>query len=134
MNGQKNEELTKIRKQTTLEEENIEFNNKDWIENEINDLESKKMDKIPSLIFEEDKLTEFLVDFNKPFDQWIDPVDGKIKKIIPVNHEGERKNLWLNIKNPLYIELLKTYVETNNNYFKVIQIGNNQNTKYKLIK
>lgn len=106
----------------------------EWMKKEIEDAESKSLfgEKLPSLIFEENKVTEFSVDFSKPFEQWVDKEDNKIKKIIPVTHKEERKNLWLNIKNPLYLELMKRGLQGITT-FKVIQMGNKSNTKYAMV-
>ena len=105
-----------------------------WMKAEINEIESKTLfgEKLPSLIFEENKVIEFEVDFSKPFEQWIDKEDNKIKKIIPVVQKGERKNLWLNIKNPLYLEIIKKG-NVGHNQFKVMQIGNKSSTKYVMV-
>lgn len=136
MNGQKNSEITKMnKKHQKIEETQIlpDEENMEWIHQEICNLEGEMKERKPSLKFEELKITEFSIDFSKPFDKFIDPLTGVIKKIIPVNHNGEEKNLWLNVKNPLYCQILKKYVLTEDNNFKVIQIGNQNNTKYELV-
>jgi len=136
MNGQKNSEITKMNKQhQKIEETQIlpDEENMEWINKEINELDGNIKEIKPSLKFEELKITEFSIDFSKPFDKFIDPLTGVIKKIIPVNHNGEKKNLWLNVKNPLYCQILKKYVLTEDNHFKVIQIGTQHNTKYELV-
>ena len=48
--------------------------------------------------FVEKKITEIEIDFGKPFDSWNGEQSGKqvTKKIIPIIHNGERKNWWMN--------------------------------------
>lgn len=55
------------------------------------------------------------------------------KAIIPVLQNGEKKNLWLNKKNPLYREILDRGTGKTTIIMKVMQTGNQQNTKYIIV-
>jgi len=109
--------------------------NEDWLTNEKEKLNSQTTfdgERLPSLQFEENKIIEFDVDFSEPFKEWEDRENKTMKRIIPVVHEGEKKVLWLNIKNPLYRELIQKGTE-NMTHFKVMQTGSKQDTKYNLV-
>jgi len=105
-----------------------------WLEQEEQTLqEPKEYETLPSLILEENKVMQFEIDFSKPFEQWEDTTNNVTKKIIPVVHDGERKNFWLNVKNPTYREIIvagKSGVTT----FKVMRTGQKKDTKYNIIK
>jgi len=114
------------------EQEQVE----NWLESEEQELNKQTSfdgEKVPSLQFEENKIVEFEVDFKERFAEWRDEVNRCVKAIIPVVHEGEKKNLWLNKKNPLYKDLIHAGKEGETK-FKVIQVGNKANTKYNLVK
>lgn len=124
-----------------IKEQNIETEQSDlsWLTEENMKMEQNKFDgeQLPSLKFEENKIVEFKVDFSEPFAEWRDHdlTNNKqvIKKIIPVYHFGEKKNLWLNVKNPLYSEIVSLGCN-GQDIFKVIQTGNQAETKYSLVK
>lgn len=106
-----------------------------WLEQEAAELNKNSTfdgEKLPSLKLEENKLTEFDVDFSKEFDKWIDPADNRVKKIIPVVHAGEKKVFWLAVNNPLY----RRIIEAGKNgitHFKVMRTGQKANTRYNLV-
>lgn len=107
-----------------------------WMEEEkeaLNELSNYDGEKLPALQFEESKTVEFTVDFSKKFDKYNDTVNNAVKAIIPVTHEDVRKILWLNVKNPLYGELITKGAEGKTT-FKVMQVGNQKNTRYVLLK
>lgn len=118
----------------TTEETQTEITPEEWLKNEIDGIASPgDFERLPSLIFEENKTIEF--DISKddmPFQRWEDSVNKVTKKIIPVTHSGERKNLWLNVKNPLYKQILES-LQKDITHFKVMQVGNQANTKYILV-
>jgi hypothetical protein len=116
----------------TINEENI-----NWLDEEIKNTERKNetSDSLPSLKFEENKIKEIVVDYSKPFRQWIDTEHKTIKKIIEVTdvEAGDRKLFWLNVKNPLYRELL-LQLKQGMNRFRIIRTGNKEMTRYVIIK
>jgi hypothetical protein len=108
----------------------------DWLLKEIELMEENKAnnyEKLESLKMEENKVTEFEVDFSKPFNKWIDKETGKIKKIIPVVHLGVRKLWWLNPANPIYKEVM-LLGKGGTKRFKVLRTGKEKNTKYIMVK
>lgn len=86
---------------------------------------------LPSLKLVQDDITEFDIDFTQQFKKWTDESDGKIKAIIPCTHNGQKVNWWLNIKNPVYAEIIRSG-RTGQTHFKVLQTGTKKDTKYKL--
>jgi hypothetical protein len=111
-----------------------------WMDKEIaeNTNNTPTGDRLPTLKLEENKISEFTVDFSKPFPKWVGP-DKKggtvTKAIIPVidlKDKSTKKSFWLSVKNPLYTLLLKKAKEGKTS-FKVIQVGNQANTKYNLV-
>ena len=109
-------------------------NMSNWLEQEAAQIQTGGADRVPSLKFEENKIVEFGVDFTNPFQKWTGTQGrGEITKaIIPCIENGVKKNLWLNVKNPLYCELV-TKGKEGQTIFKVIQIGKQAETVYKLV-
>ena len=110
--------------------------NTDWLKAEEEQLALNKpleFEQLPSLKLVKDAITEFIVDFSKPFEKWNDEVNNTLKAIIPVTHENTKKNFWLNVKNPLYKEIVSAG-RNGINHFKVLQTGTAKQTKYTIIK
>jgi len=106
-----------------------------WLDKEAEELNKQTSfdgEKLPSLQFEENKIVRFSVDFKEPFQIYDDVANKCIKAIIPVEHNGEKKILWLNKKNPLYKDLVHKG-QNNQTKFAVMQVGNKANTKYNLV-
>lgn len=72
------------------------------------------------------------VDFSKPFEKWIDNENNAIKKIIPVRVGEVNLVWWLNVKNPVYHQIIEKGSE-GQTVFKVLQTGNKKTTKYILV-
>jgi len=107
----------------------------DWLKQEAEQINvHDDYDELPSLQFEENKIITFDVDFSNPFNKWAGKQGNKevMKAIIPVTEKGEKKNLWLNVKNPLYGDIVKRGANGQIN-FKVMQVGNKADTKYNIV-
>lgn len=107
----------------------------DWLKLENQVLQENKptLDDREALKFTEGEIVSFEIDFSEPFDKWIDPDEEKvIKKIIPVIHNDIEKVLWINVRNPLYSELVEKGVEGITK-FSVLQTGTKQKTRYSLV-
>ena len=105
-----------------------------WLEEEEKELETTQTfvgEKLPALRLESGKVVKFKVDFSKKFETWTSP-KGTIKAIIPVEHKGERKILWLNKRNPLYAELIRRG-KNGQTEFVVSTTGAQEQTKYSLV-
>jgi len=87
-------------------------------------------ERLPSLKLEQGKLTKFTVDFSSPFNKWTN--EGTTKAIIPCVHNEERKNLWLNTKNPLYSQIIHAGKSGITN-FTVFTTGTLANTRYEIV-
>lgn len=107
--------------------------NLNWIEEELQQLteNQKVFEKTEALKLLENTITTFTVDDSKPFESYTDK-DGKIKKIIPVVHKDVKKILWLNVKNPLYSEILKCLAKKQKK-IKVSTVGSQANTRYTIV-
>ena len=105
-----------------------------WIEQELTNLHSTATptgEKLPSLKLESGKITKFSIDFSNKFNTWTSP-DGVTKAIVPVTHKGEKKNLWVNIKNPLYSQLIQRGAKGQKD-FAVSTVGNQKETRYTIV-
>ena len=112
-----------------------EINNTNWLQEEAEQNKSQTDfdgETFPALKFEEGKITSFTVDFTEPFRKWDDLTNNTKKAIIPVTSNEEKMVLWLNVKNPLYSELVNKGLAGQTD-FKVMQTGNQQNTKYNVV-
>lgn len=105
-----------------------------WLQKEIEAINLNSFDgeKKPALKLEENKICKMKVDFTEPFKKWTDAEDGTIKKLIPVRVGEVDLIWWLNVKNPIYSEILKKGF-AGQTEFKVLQTGNKQTTKYTLV-
>jgi len=105
-----------------------------WLEEEAkntNNTTTPTGEILPSLKLETGKITKFKVDFSNKFNTWTSP-DGVVKAIIPVDHKGEKKNLWLNKKNPLYHEIVSRGAKSQTE-FAVSTTGSQKDTKYQVV-
>lgn len=121
---------------TKLEETKMETQqtSANWMDEEISAAKLPTGDKVDGLKFEENKITEFTVDFSKKFEKKDTVFAGKssLKAIIPVTQNGKKLNLWLNVKNPLYAQILVEGKKGVTN-FKVMRTGSATDTKYILV-
>lgn len=108
--------------------------NQDWLKNEAEELNKTTFsgEKLPSMKLEENKITEFDIDFSKEFEKWIDPQDNRVKKIIPVTHQNTKKVFWLAVNNPLYKKIIEAGVK-GITHFKVTRTGTKADTRYVLV-
>ncbi len=122
MDEQKTEEITNEQSNDWLKQEAEQINVHD------------DYDELPSIQFEENKIVTFEIDFSQPFNKWSGKQGNKdvTKAIIPCTEKEERKNLWLNVKNPLYGDLVKRG-SNGQKLFKIMQIGTQANTKYNIV-
>tara|TARA_Y100000310_G_scaffold315737_1_gene366619 strand:+ start:7153 stop:7596 length:444 start_codon:yes stop_codon:yes gene_type:complete len=126
---QTNEQITA---EATQQLEQQQTQATDWLEDEEKTLSSGfDGEALPSLKLESGKITKFEVDFTLQFEKWQDRVNGITKAIIPVIHQGVKKNLWLNIKNPLYKDLIKAG-RNGQSVFLVSTVGSQKETRYSL--
>jgi len=106
-----------------------------WLDEELGKLnEAPSFDgpKLPALQFEENKISEFDIDFSEPFKKWDDEVNGVTKAIIPCRRGSVDCLWWLNLKNPIYKDVIRKGRE-GCTHFKVLQTGNKKSTKYNLV-
>lgn len=106
-----------------------------WLDEEISKHpEPVEFEDLPSLRFQPGVVTELEIDFSQPFGEWTGDQNGQqvTKKIIPVSVNGVRMKWWLNEKNPIYREIL-TEGRNGNNLLKIVQEGENENTRYLLV-
>ena len=133
------EDIESSWKENNMEANNMTEQNKTWLQTEAEELGKNSKftgEALPALKFEEGKITTFEVDFSNPFNKYeTEDMKGKsvIKKIIPVTHNGVKKILWLNVKNPLYNDLVKAGA-AGKKVFQVIQNGKLDKTTYQLLK
>lgn len=128
-------EEQKIEEQPITETQKTEEvkDQENWLAKEIEENKGQAFDgeKLPALKLEENKITEIEIDFSKPFDKWTAD-DGVIKKIVPVTVNNEKFVWWVNVKNPIYSQILQKG-EAGISKFKVLQTGTQQNTRYTIV-
>ena len=115
---------------------NTKMENQTWLNEEMKQFtEQRTYEELPSLKLVPNVVTEIEVDFSKPFEKWVGETQGKsvTKKIIPILLNGNKMNWWLNVKNPVYSEIVKLGSQGQTK-FKVLQTGSQANTKYVLVK
>jgi len=119
-------------KETETQQPTKEQNN--WLNEELKEVKEKSFDgeRKPGLQLEENKTTEITIDFSKPFDEWEDLENKTIKKIIPVRVGEADLVWWLNVKNPIYRQIIEKG-KNGQTAFKVLQTGNKKTTKYILV-
>lgn len=108
-----------------------------WLDTEAEQLtKHADYEKLPSLKLTPNVVTDIIVDSSVPFQEWSgEDSKGKPikKKIIPVTVAGQKMNFWLNVKNPLYAEIVNS-ARAGQKSLKILQTGTQQNTKYVLVK
>lgn len=110
--------------------------NADWLQQELSSIESNKplsTDYPEPLKLLENKITEIVVDFSKPFEKKPNKMNSDtIQALIPVTIGNEKKIFWLSTKNPLYSQLVKAGA-TGQTKFKILRIGTQKNTRYSIV-
>jgi hypothetical protein len=117
-------------------EETKETQNTNWLQEELAEVKSTQTfegEKKPALQFEENKITEFDVDISTAWAKWFDEDNKSTKKIIPCKHKGTDYVWWLNVKNPVYRDVVESCAN-GVTHFKLLQVGKGKSTKYTLVK
>jgi len=120
-------ETEKIKTETTED--------KDWVNKELEELKENSSfdgERKPALQLEENKTVKLIIDFSEPFKKWIDTENNSIKKILPVRVGEVDLIWWLNVKNPIYQQIIEKGA-SGQREFKVMQTGNKKTTKYLLV-
>jgi len=128
-----------------IQEEQIQTNtqNNNWIEREKEELENNTYTKLPTMKFAEDTPTKISIDIQKPWERYEEINSEKnitiVKKIIPVMHNGELKNWWLNTKNPIYKDIVEKAAQSMKEgkisfEVSIFRTGQMKNTRYRIIK
>lgn len=120
-----------------MEEQKNEINTeeqKNWLTEELEQVKETSFDgeRKPALKLEENKIVEMTIDFSQPFEKWTDTENGSLKKIIPVCVGEVDLVWWLNVKNPIYHQVIEKGA-VGQTVFKVLQTGSQKNTKYTLV-
>lgn len=109
-------------------------NTTDWLAKEeetFKQSQTKEYEKLPPLKLVQDDIAEFDIDFSKPFEKWEDTENKVMKAIIPCMQNNQKCLWWLNIKNPVYKEIIRSGRE-GKTHFKILQTGTKKETKYKI--
>ena len=109
---------------------------KSWLDEEAEQFKNEHdYEELPSLKLVPNEVTEIEIDFSEEFHKWQGEQGGKsiIKKIVPVMVKGVKMNWWLNVKNPVYREIVNAGISGQKS-FKILQTGTQANTKYVLVK
>ena len=106
-----------------------------WLEEEAKRLEEETPvydDDREPLILEDKKVTEFIIQVKK--EDWKEYTgdDNSKKKIIPVVHDHKEKIFFLNVRNPVYKEIVLK-LKAGTRAFKIMRTGINKQTRYTLV-
>jgi hypothetical protein len=128
--------MTEQNTQNISNAEITETKKTNWLDEELKNTKTSSTDfeKLESLKLEVGKIVKFTVDFSQPFKKWNKVENGKTstKAIIPVVHKEVKKNLWLNVKNPLYGQLCEAG-QTGQTEFRVSTSGTQAETRYAIV-
>jgi hypothetical protein len=104
-----------------------------WLDEELKNVKSTAFsgEKLEALKLKENIITEITIDASAPFAKWTSE-EGTTKAIIPVTFAGIKYNFWLNLKNPVYHQLLEK-VKAGALTIKILQTGNQKNTRYAIV-
>ena len=112
---------------------NTQTNMEEYIKQELEQTKAPaQIDRLPTLKLESGKITSFEVVMDAPFGEYRDPDKGTIKKIISVDVKGVKHNLWINVKNPLYRQILEKLSKGERKMY-VSTIGTQEKTRYELV-
>lgn len=105
---------------------------KTW-EEELAIIESKpeNFETTDALKLESGKITKFTIDLTRGVKEWTAD-DGTLKKIIPVISKGEKKVVFLNVKNPLWSQL-KEKIRKNQLDISISTTGSAKQTRYTIM-
>ena len=107
-----------------------------WLEKEIESLNQNKPagETYPEpLKLLENKITEIVVDFSKPFEKKPNKMNSDtLQALIPVTVGNDKKMFWLSVKNPLYSQLCKLG-QSGQTKFKILRVGTQKNTRYTIV-
>lgn len=127
-----------VREKHTMYVNNTQTEIPAWIQEERAQLgETPTGERLPTFKLVPGKVVSFTVKVSgEPFGEYRDQEKGVIKKIIPVygkqdGVEGDY-NLWLNVKNPLYKEMLDKLAQGVTKFF-VSTSGSQDKTRYALV-
>lgn len=109
-------------------------NTDDWLQKEEETFGTpKQYEKLPPFKLLPNSITEVVIDYSKPFEKWNDTENDTIKAIIPLTINGIKMVWWLNIKNPVYREVIRAGREKIPS-IKLLQTGTGKSTKYQIVK
>ena len=117
-------------------EEQKEETQTTWLDDEAKQFTTQTdYEELPSLKLQPNVITEITIDFSEAFNEWKGEQGDKTitKKIVPVLFNGTKMNWWLNVKNPVYREIVNAGI-AGQKVFKILQTGTQANTKYVLVK
>ena len=110
----------------------------DWINIELQNIDENKTfegERLPALKLEPNKLTEVEIETKEAFQKW-NTTNSKgqpvTKALIKVIHNKEQKIWWLNVKNPVYRDIMLA-LNKGTTKFKILQTGIQADTKYVLV-
>jgi len=102
-------------------------------EEELAILESKpeNFEQTDAIKLESGKITKLTIDLSRPVKEWT-AEDGTLKKIIPILFKGEKKVVFLNVKNPLWSQI-KEKIRKNQLELSISTTGSAKQTRYAIV-
>lgn len=105
-----------------------------WLKQEQEN-QKTEFEKLPSLQLEENKPKQIEVDFTTPFEKWSGTQNEKevVKVKVRVIADGLKQIWWVNIKNPIYTELITAGLKGQTK-FLLNKTGSQDKTRYSFLK
>ena len=104
-----------------------------WLEAESKSLEMPTLPKQETLDFEEGKIYEIVIDFSKPFAKVQSKYNENVTQaVVIIQHEGKEKIWWVNIRNPIYKQIVDLG-KTGKNALKIVRTGKLKATRYNIV-
>jgi hypothetical protein len=118
----------------TTEAKRADFSN-NWLEQEEATFPEMPSELTPSLKLQtEGQPYTIIIDFSQPFDKRPDKFhEGLTKAKIPCTYEGQQRIFWLNIKNPIYKDIIRAG-RAGQTVFNIVRTGSEAKTRYILLR
>jgi hypothetical protein len=105
----------------------------EWILAESKSLELPQLQKQETLDFVEGTIYEIIVDFSLPFAKVQSKYNENVTQaVVPVKYQGKDMIWWVNIKNPIYKQLIDL-AKIGKNAIKVVRTGKLKATRYNIV-
>ena len=105
---------------------------KSWDEElAVTEPKPENFEQTDAIKLESGKITKLTIDLSRPVKEW-SAEDGTLKKIIPILFKGEKKVVFLNVKNPLWSQI-KEKIRAGQLDLSISTTGSAKQTRYAIV-